>query len=108
MASIAGLVQLALGMKQRLLVEANLLLDVLVAEDATALATVVATHEETKGLLAARGSADDSRTVRLERPSQLDSTGPECINEAPISKQGAKEGEGRGTPEMGDPASAKA
>lgn len=52
-------------MEQGVLVKADLLLQVLVAEDAAALATVMAAGEETKRLLAARGGADDSGAIRL-------------------------------------------
>jgi hypothetical protein len=78
-ATIARLLQLTLGVEQSVFVEADLLLEVLVAEDAAALATVMATHEETEGLLAARGGADNSRTIRLEPYSQLCPIGPEDI-----------------------------
>ena len=67
MAAIAGLVPVALRMEQGLLVEANLLLQVLVAEDAAALAAVMATHEEAKRLLAARSGTDDGGAVGLKR-----------------------------------------
>lgn len=57
-ATIASLVPVTLRVEQSVLVEADLLLEVLVAEDAAALATVMATHKDAEGLLAARSGAD--------------------------------------------------
>lgn len=76
-ATIASLVPVTLRVEQGVFVETDLLLEVLVAEDAATLATVMATHEDTERLLAARGGAHDSRTIRLKRFSQLYPIGPE-------------------------------
>lgn len=48
-----------------MLIEADLFLQVLVAEDAAALATMMAAHEKPERLLATRGGADDSGAIRL-------------------------------------------
>lgn len=52
-------------MEQSVLIEADLFLQVLVAEDAAALATMMAAHEKPERLLATRGGADDSGAIRL-------------------------------------------
>jgi hypothetical protein len=64
-AAVACTLQLSLRMEQGMFVESDLPLRVLPAEDATTLATVMATVEEAKGGLAGRCSADWSRTIRL-------------------------------------------
>jgi hypothetical protein len=64
-AAIASPLQLALGMEQGVFVKPHLALRMLIAEDATAFATVVTAVEESKRSLAGGSGADGRGTVRL-------------------------------------------
>jgi hypothetical protein len=64
-AAITGTVPVAFWMEAGELIETDVVARVLPAEDATALAAMVATLEEAKGLLAAGCGADRSGTVSL-------------------------------------------
>lgn len=66
-AAVAGTMPLALGVEARQLVEADLVARVLCAEDATALAAVVAALEEAKGFLARRGRAYHGGSICLKK-----------------------------------------
>lgn len=64
-ASVAGSLQVSLGMEQGMLVEPDLALGVLPTEDAAALATVVAPIEQAERSLASGRSADIGGTIGL-------------------------------------------
>lgn len=66
-AAVARTLHLALGVEQSVLVELDLALGVLPAEDAAALSTVVTAIEEAKGGLASRCTADVGGAVRLKK-----------------------------------------
>ena len=64
-ATVARLLPATLGMEESILVEPDLLMNVLPAEDATTLSTVMAANKETERGLASRCSAHGSGTIRL-------------------------------------------
>lgn len=65
--TITCTVPVTLGMEARKLVKADLVARVLCAEDAAALAAVVTALEESKGLLARRGGADQRGSIGLKK-----------------------------------------